>query len=180
MPMPMKYLCVYHDYYDKLGTLTDRQVGKIMRAALKYSIDGEILPLSSKENLIFTFLKSDIDRMKESYTERCEKNRENAKKRKRSLPNASEMSQEEEKEEYKDKEEDEYEEKDKEEGEDNTPPRPTIYEVLAYKKEIGSNSLATAFFDYYQANGWVTAHGTPISDWRAAFRMWERRENDRE
>lgn len=29
--------------------------------------------------------------------------------------------------------------------------------------------------DFYTANGWKQGKGTPIVDWRAAVRTWERR-----
>lgn len=52
--------------------------------------------------------------------------------------------------------------------------KPTINEVIAYAKERGSSIDPGAFFDHYQANGWVQTSGRPIKDWQAAFRNWER------
>lgn len=181
--MALEYFCCYHSYREKLSELSDEQVGRLFRAAMLYSETGETSDLDALETIIFRFLKFDIDHSHSEYERRCAVNKANSNKRKRSAPVDNDGSQNKDK--YENKNEYDYKDKSESESKDESnetaaPAPPTIYEVLAYKKEIGSDSLATAFFDYYQANGWTSANGTHISDWRAAFRMWERRENDRE
>lgn len=55
---------------------------------------------------------------------------------------------------------------------------PTIEEVEAYSMERNSRVNVEKFFDYYTANGWVQGKGKPIKDWKAAFRNWERRDEE--
>ena len=50
---------------------------------------------------------------------------------------------------------------------------PSLEEVEAYCKERGNAIDAQFFFDYYSARGWKTG-GTPIEDWKAIVRLWEK------
>lgn len=54
---------------------------------------------------------------------------------------------------------------------------PSADEVRTYCEEIGSSIEADAFCDYYTMVGWRKG-STPITDWRAAVRMWEKRGKD--
>lgn len=68
-------------------------------------------------------------------------------------------------------EEKEVKEKRKERG--FTPP--TLEEVMQYCEERKNGIDAFAFFDFYEANGWVQGkQGKPLKDWKAAVRYWER------
>lgn len=52
---------------------------------------------------------------------------------------------------------------------------PKLEEVVAYAQERGNKVDPIAFFDYYEANGWVQGkQGKPLKDWKAAARYWER------
>lgn len=52
---------------------------------------------------------------------------------------------------------------------------PTLEAVMEYAKERGSKIDPIAFFDFYEANGWVQGkQGKPLKDWKAAVRYWER------
>lgn len=53
---------------------------------------------------------------------------------------------------------------------------PTLEQVIEYVKERGDKIDAEKFFDTYSANGWRTARGLQVRDWRAAVRSWERTE----
>ena len=60
----------------------------------------------------------------------------------------------------------------------NTFKKPTLEEIKAYCEERKSNIDPSAFFDYYQRNGWVYGKNkTPIKDWKACVRTWERNDN---
>lgn len=62
---------------------------------------------------------------------------------------------------------------------DNKSEKPTLEAIQAYCKERGSKIDPAAFFDYYQRNGWVYGKNkTPIKDWKACVRTWERNEKD--
>lgn len=52
---------------------------------------------------------------------------------------------------------------------------PTIDEVKAYAGEIQlADTEADKFFDYYVSKGWQVGK-TPMRDWKAALRNWQRR-----
>lgn len=52
--------------------------------------------------------------------------------------------------------------------------RPTTEEVREYCRQRGNNVDAEQFVDYYTANGWKVGR-SPMKDWRATVRTWERR-----
>jgi hypothetical protein len=51
--------------------------------------------------------------------------------------------------------------------------RPTLEQVRAYCKERNNGVDPQKWFDHYQANGWKVGR-TPMKDWQAAVRTWER------
>ncbi len=52
---------------------------------------------------------------------------------------------------------------------------PTLEDVLSYCDERKNGVDAVAFYDFYEANGWVQGkQGKPLKDWKAAVRYWER------
>ena len=54
--------------------------------------------------------------------------------------------------------------------------KPTVEEIATYCKERNNTINAHAFFDYYEAKGWVVGK-SPMKDWKAAVRQWEYRQN---
>ncbi len=56
---------------------------------------------------------------------------------------------------------------------------PTVEDVREYVHERGDKIDADKFFDVYSANNWRSRRGTPIQDWRAAVRCWERSEHSK-
>ena len=69
---------VYHNYRDKLKSLTDAQIGKLFKAMLDYSITGNEPKLSGVLKVAFQFIKVTMDEDKQKYDSICEKRRENA------------------------------------------------------------------------------------------------------
>lgn len=56
------------------------------------------------------------------------------------------------------------------------PTAPTLEQVVEYVAERGNKIDAEKFYDVYAMNGWITARGLPVTDWKAAVRIWERTE----
>ena len=55
--------------------------------------------------------------------------------------------------------------------------KPKLEEIKIYCNERKSKVDPSAFFDYYERNGWVYGKNkTPIKDWKACIRTWERNE----
>lgn len=55
---------------------------------------------------------------------------------------------------------------------------PSVDEVAAYCRERGNTVDAQRFVDFYAASGWMRGK-TPVRDWKACVRTWERNDNDR-
>lgn len=51
--------------------------------------------------------------------------------------------------------------------------KPAVAEIAAYCLERQNGISAQAFFDSYEAKGWLIGK-TPMKDWKAAVRTWER------
>lgn len=54
--------------------------------------------------------------------------------------------------------------------------KPTIEQIKVYCLEAGKNIDAEAFFDFYEAKGWVVGKA-PMKDWKAAVRNWAKNES---
>lgn len=53
--------------------------------------------------------------------------------------------------------------------------KPTIEEIELYISENSYSIRAKAFYDYYEANGWMVGRNK-MKDWRAAVRSWNSKE----
>lgn len=53
--------------------------------------------------------------------------------------------------------------------------KPTIEEIKQYCIERKNKIIAAHFFDYYESKGWIVGK-TPMKDWKAAIRTWERQD----
>lgn len=73
---------MYLDYEEQFNLLTDKQIGQLMRAVIKYEKTGEEPEISDgMVKMSFSFIKTQLDRDREKYTVQCKKNKENARKR---------------------------------------------------------------------------------------------------
>lgn len=54
--------------------------------------------------------------------------------------------------------------------------KPTIQEIQDYCAERKNGIDAEVFFDFYESKGWKVGT-TPMKDWKACIRTWERKEN---
>lgn len=52
---------------------------------------------------------------------------------------------------------------------------PTVEEISEYCQSRGNGISAERFYDHYSANGWKVGK-TPMKDWKAAVRNWEKNE----
>lgn len=71
---------IYTDYEEQFNLLTDAEIGQLMRAIIKYEKTKEEPKLDGMLKMAFSFIKTQLDRDREKYEAKCEKNRENAKK----------------------------------------------------------------------------------------------------
>lgn len=68
------------DLYDKTISLSDDELGKLIRKILLYVSNKELPLLEDKLELVFDFIKFDLDKNFKKYEERCKQNLENGKK----------------------------------------------------------------------------------------------------
>ena len=71
---------IYLDYKEQFELLTDEELGQLLRAIMLYEETGKITELSGMLKMAFSFIKTQLDRDREKYQSRCEKNKENAKR----------------------------------------------------------------------------------------------------
>jgi hypothetical protein len=174
--MAREYFCAYHSLLESLTPFSDAECGRLFRACLKYSRDGEVAELSGNERFIWPMLKNMIDRDKETYSERCGTNRLNGEKggrpknpKNRTVISKTEKTQE--------KEKDKGEDKDKDKDKNIFRP-PTLEDVRAYCLERGNTVDPVKFWSYYDAGDWKDAKGNPVRNWKQKLLTWENKTED--
>ena len=94
--MALEYFPFYHSYGKKTEKLTDQELGRLVRALVKFSETGETQELAGRESIAFDFISVDIQNARDAYEEKCSKNRANganATERTRTVPTATERPQ---------------------------------------------------------------------------------------
>lgn len=185
---------LYNTYAPQFEMLSLEDRGSLVSALFNYSMCGTIPDdLQPVVKMAFGFIKQDMDRDAEKYREKCEINRENGKKGGR--PKKQTVTPETER----------FSEKPKKanininsnENENinpnNTPPTPsegdartrekrfkppTVDEVRVYCAERKNGVDPQRFVDYYTSNGWKVGK-SPMKDWKAAVRNWEKNSRDK-
>ena len=72
---------LYTSDYQLIEGLTDEQLGQLTRALFIYARGGEVINLEPVVRMAFVFIKDKIDRNQQKYQKKCERNRENIRKR---------------------------------------------------------------------------------------------------
>lgn len=57
--------------------------------------------------------------------------------------------------------------------------KPSVDEIKAYCIERKNTIDAQHFFDHYESNGWKVGGKSPMKDWKASIRTWEKNEINR-
>ena len=186
--MAMKYICLYLDYLDKFDQLDDEEAGRLTKALLRYAANGEITDLGRVEMAYFSFIRSNIDREREQYEEKCRKNRANISKRYQKSTTVYDRREEEDKEEYEDEYEEEYEHEKKDEEEEEEKKKdeeipefrpPSMFEARDYCKERGWEvdcDMLYDFFTYYDDTDWTVRSGEKMKNWKRALVRWVERQ----
>lgn len=55
--------------------------------------------------------------------------------------------------------------------------RPSLDDIRAYCSSRGNDVDPEQFYDFYESKGWMVGK-TPMKDWHAAIRTWEKREKE--
>ena len=194
---PKGVLLYFNDVRPALDVLSDADAGLLFKRLLGYADKREEPCFDGAENppaveMAFRYLRAAVDRDAEQYERVCERNRRNAQKKAgqaipvaptgcQSLPVGSNP-------------------KPNPNPNSNTNPNPSskpnpytndgaagkrsedgefvppdAETVKAYCQERRNSVDADTFVDHYTSNGWMVG-STPMKDWKAAVRSWEKRD----
>lgn len=168
------------DLDKKTESLSDAEVGQVFRKILKY-VKGEKLPRLEKHlEIVFSFIKVDLDKNLQKYEETCKKRKEAIHSRWNKANDTNEYTSIQM---YtSDTDNDSDSEYDNESSNEDIKEKinkkkkfvkPTVEEVTEYCKDRGNRIDSQRFIDYYEANGWMVGRNH-MKDWKAAVRTWEK------
>ena len=164
-----------------LDAIPDEAVGRALKATMHYFATGEVLPLEQLEGIVFAALKTSVDEAIADYKQDVENGKRGGRPRKALLqkpplrganppqPYQTEVDVEVDVDVEK---EGEGEEKN---GDTHTFSPPSVNEVRAFCREMGYGIDAERFVNYYTSVGWKLG-ATPIADWKAVVKNWNRKE----
>lgn len=188
--MPRDSFILYTEHGQIIQKLDDAQAGRLLKGIMLYEAEEALPELDAMTDIVFTTIRIRLDRDAEAYDKKCAERSEaasNAAKERwkkehakacesiPANPNACESMPS-----MHDTDTGTDTDTDIDTGTDTGTSLkkrrssfipPTLKEVEAYAKEIGSTVDPGHFLDYYTAIGW-TAGGTRIVDWKAKFRNW--------
>lgn len=75
-----KSFILYCDYQQHINLLTLEEKGMLLECIFEYSNTGEMIEVSGTVRMAFSFIKSQLDRDREKYAEKCSVNKENGAK----------------------------------------------------------------------------------------------------
>lgn len=171
-----KAFLLYADYFDYFQTLTDDELGRVIRAIFAYQRTGELPSFDDRAlKLVFDLIRNQIDRDFDKWRASAEKRKAAAQKR-WSAKNQNRAAEEVPTVETALKEQTAAQENPTEEK--KTPSKrfqkPTVSEVAEYVMQNSFDFAPQQFFDYYESKGWRVGNA-PMKDWRAAARLWQQR-----
>ena len=200
--MSRKYIMLFGDTNSAVRELDDQAAGRLFKAILHYAECHEEVDLPGAEKLVYRLLMAQFARDEEAYRKRSEQNHQQhlsrVSKRQQISADFSTQYTEEDKEEDEEKDKEEYKDKDGARVRETSPScqtpdytpeasfssrgatRPPVFtpptpdEVRAYCLEAKLSFDADRFCDYNAARGWMQGN-RPISDWKAAARLWASR-----
>ncbi len=181
---------LYASQYEAIKELTLSQKGLLLDVIFQYTTKGIIPDVDDKEvRLAFNFIRQQLDKDSKKYSEKCEKNKKIAiereerrrkareeYKRARSYTNVTDNDNDNDNEptnvgDNKEKTTNVVKKK----GTSSRFVAPSVDEVGAYCKERGNYINPEAFVDFYESKGWKVG-SSPMKDWKAAIRTWERKD----
>ena len=172
---------LYTDYFEKLSNLSDEELGLLIRTIFQYELDPKKeSPVITNPiiSMAFAFIKSNLDRDREKYTIRCEKNKNNAKKRWKELNAIASIGKNRN---AKNADNDTDNDTDnninniKKKKRKNNFKKPSLEDISKFILDSNITKVdAEEFLDYYESNGWMVGR-THMKDWKATIRNWNRK-----
>ena len=199
-----KYLPIYFDNEEALFSLSDEDLGALIKALLDHAQGRIVGDLNPTVKVAYILLSSGIDRQAKRYSANVENGQKGGAPRKNNNPTVTQDNPTAtESEPSKDKRQ---KTKDKrlksndvrvidnpisrnssiesvqERCNSADKPRrftkPTVEEITEYCKERGNRVDPQRFHDFYESKGWYIGKN-PMKDWKAAVRMWEQNDGER-
>lgn len=193
----MRTLKIKTSLVKTVDSLSDAELGRLFRGALKYASLGTEPTLSGAERILWPEIKEDIDSQLYAFKKMCERNHKNITARYDSLRldttgNDSLRLVKQEKEESGEGKEPkeklsplnplvkEKQEKQEGKGEREHTARargfvpPTIDEVRAYCRERNSTVDPRQFWEYFNIGHWMDSRGQPVRNWKQKLLTWEK------
>ena len=182
------HLKVYFSFEEDTHELTDDEKGRLLLAMLRYAETGIGSNLTGNERFLWPVFRAQIDRDIDVYETKVSNGSRGGRPKteaKNTKPEETEnnLTKPEETEDnlnrkIEDKDKDIKRERllteSKEKKSRFVPP--TVEEVAAYCRERGNNIDAETFVNFYQSKGWLIGK-SPVKDWKACVRTWERNRN---
>lgn len=195
-----KSFILHTDAWDILKDFTDEQCGRLFKALLCYQRGEEAPELDVATKVAFSFMSAQLERDNERYEQMVEKRRaagkRSAEARQQVSTSVNTSQQVLASVNHTDTVTDTDTETDTEtvlhrgvKGGADAPSnpqkktaifkKPTAEEVRQYCEERNNSIDADTFWDYYESNGWKVGR-SPMKDWKAAVRTWERKEKPKQ
>lgn len=183
---------LYFDDYDKINSLDDAQLGRLLRSLFEFADSGrEPTNLDPATDMAFKFISSKVILGIDKYNAKCERNRMNGKlggrpRKDNEKPNGFLKNPqkpngflENPKCNYNSKSNNKSKRTLNEKESRKTATRftpPTLKEVQLFCKSENLSIDAQRFVNYYAAQGWKLSNGNSMKDWHAAARNWARKD----
>ena len=173
----MKFIKLYGDFSGTVDELADEEAGRLMKAVLRFALDGQVADLPGQERLVFKMLVAQFQRDRAAYDEMVAMGRFYGKRggrpKKVDAEKGDPFPENPPSPHHEDKDKDQDKDKDKEAVKRFAPPSPQ--DVREYCALKGLAVDPDGFCDFYAAKGWRVGQQS-MKDWRAAVRSWARRD----
>lgn len=176
------------DLDEKTQILSDKEVGQVFRKILKYVKEEPLPKLEKHLEMVFSFIKVDLDKNLKKYEDTCKRRKEAIQNRWNKTNDTNDTNDTNEYNSIQmytndtDNDSDNEYEYDNESSKEDIKEKinkkkkfikPTFEEVNFYCLERNNKVDAQRFIDYYEANGWKVGRNS-MKDWKAAIRTWEK------
>lgn len=182
---------LHTDAWEILKDFSDEQCGRLLKALLCYQIGEAIPELDVATKVAFSFMAAQLDRDNDKYAQMVEKRRAAGKKSaeaRQQMPTSASTCQQvltsvnhTDTDTVTDTDTDTVVSSIGAKAPTTTRKKaavfkkPSVEDVKQYCDDRNNEIDAEAFVDYYEANGWKVGR-TPMKDWKAAVRTWERKQ----
>lgn len=190
-------LIFYREWWEVIDDYPQEEQLALYKAVMEYAFDG-VMPEDRFVKAVTALMRSSIDRNSGKYEDVSRKRKEAAEKRWQECKSmqmhngdatdtsdascANHADNDSDNVNDNDNDKDKDKEKTSKEVQKKAPQsgqrrfvKPTVEEVEAYCRDRGNGVSAEVFCDFYESKGWKVG-STPMKDWKAAVRTWEKRD----